>query len=98
MKDTIKAKKYYVLKGLHDKRTGKHIHGKRVLFDGDTPIMVATIKTKADFFEERDCNEAFSLLEIFTTRSGGQYAYWRDNETDEDFLTLLQAPKSVAVG
>lgn len=94
MKDTIKAKKYYTLTGLHDRNTGTHITGKRVLFDGDKPIMVAMIRTKEEFVEERRENECFNLCEIFTTRSGAQYAYWRDEETDEDFLTLLRYPSS----
>ena len=70
MKDTIKAKKYYELKGLHDRNTGKHITGKRVLFDGDKPIMVATIRTKEEFAEERRENDCFYICEIFTKRSG----------------------------
>ena len=60
---------------------------KRVVTDGETPILVAELKSSQEYLEERKYNECFMFCEKFTTVRGMQYIYWRDDEIDEDYLT-----------
>lgn len=59
----------------------------RVLLDGDTVIMVACLIPFDEYQKEREQNEMFHLCERFTTRRGNHYIYWRDEETDTDYIT-----------
>lgn len=62
-----------------------------VLLDGGQFVMAAQLKSFEEF--KADClegNEGFTLLEMFVTRKGNKYIYWKDDETDEDFLTKYE--------
>lgn len=87
-RDTIKARKGYVVKVCRDKKTGEGTKV-RAVYDGDALVMFATRLTAGDFIENVLENECFELCEVFTTESGLRYIYWRDNELDEDYLTLI---------
>lgn len=62
------------------------------LLDGNEFIMAAELKSFKDFKEE--CldgnNEAAQLEEMFITKKGNKYIYWRDIITGEDFLTKIE--------
>ena len=62
-----------------------------LLFDGDDVIMIAGLRTYTAYRAEvhNGGNEVARLCEIFETLKGNVFAYWRDEETDEDFLTKL---------
>ena len=62
----------------------------RVVADGEDVIMFALLVSYADYLEEKEGNECFHLCEVFTTRKGNQYIYWRDEEIDEDRITLVE--------
>jgi len=62
------------------------------LLNGDEFVMTAQSRTYKDF--KHECldgnNEAAELEEMFITRKGNKYIYWRDIETKEDFLTKFE--------
>lgn len=61
----------------------------RFLYDGDQMIMPC-IKTDLERYrDELEGNECFHLCEYFET-SSGLWAYWRDEETDTDYITRLE--------
>lgn len=62
------------------------------LLDGNEFVMAAQLKSFKDFkYEYLDGNnEAAKLEEMFITRKGNKYIYWRDIITDEDFLTKIE--------
>jgi len=62
------------------------------LLNGDEFVMAAQSRTFKDFkYEFLDGNnEAAKLEEMFITRKGNKYIYWRDIITDEDFLTKIE--------
>ena len=62
----------------------------RVVADGDDVIMFALLVPYADYLAEKEGNECFNLCEVFTTRKGNQYIYWRDEEIDEDRITRVE--------
>ena len=37
-----------------------------------------------------DGNELAHKVEVFTTVKGNQFIYWRDEESDEDFITKVE--------
>ncbi len=59
----------------------------RVLLDGDKVVMVACLISIDEYRKEKEQNEMFHLCERFTTRKGNHYIYWRDEETDTDYIT-----------
>ena len=86
MKNTITAKVgYWIGKepGLDKSST------RRVLLDGQTPIMFCDVVPYERYKEEARDNECFEKCEVFTTQKGNQYIYWRDNELDEDYITKV---------
>lgn len=94
MKTTINAKV-----GYHVKRSAKidelgalmGYDAPCLLLDGDEPVMIAGIRSYVDYRDElvMSGNEAAVLCEVFKTRKGNIFAYWRDNEADQDYLTNL---------
>ena len=100
MMDTIKAKTGYRVVGI--KRdcpyfsiaswwfTEEECNHLRAVLDGDKFIMVACLIDYADFKKEQESNEMFHLCEHFTTQKGNHYAYWRDEETDTDYITKIE--------
>lgn len=86
--DTIKARNEYIVRVCTDKKTGERTDV-RALYDGDELVMFAKRVCAGDFIENALENECFELCETFTTRNGGRYIYWRDNEIDEDYLTRI---------
>lgn len=101
MKDTIKAKVgYRVLTPrpgfpLYDMATFNFDEvdapNVRVVTDGEEVIMFAILTPYDDYLEERKQNETFNLCEVFTTRKGNQYVYWRNEEYGEDHITPCEA-------
>lgn len=87
MKDTIKADNGYKVKYLQNKKT-KERTGFANVYDGEKYLFTAEIRSFADYKDEvlQGNNEMAVLYEVFTTTKGNQFLYWRDIETDEDFL------------
>ena len=100
MKNTIKAKNgYRVIKPkqeteLYSLATWNFeetdADNVRVVVDGNDVIMFALLVPYADFLDEKRGNECFNLYEVFTTKKGNQYVYWRDEEIDEDRITKIE--------
>lgn len=90
MKDTIKAKDGYRIVKVKNIITGEE--GWRI-DDGCTPLFVAQKRTYEDYQDEKRQNECFNQCEVFTTRKGNQFIYWRDEEIDTDFITRV--PKEI---
>ena len=86
MKNTIKAKMYYRIVKVKNIITGEE--GYRV-DDGYEPLFVAEMRSYDDFLDEQEQNEMFNLCEVFTTRLGNQFIYWRDEEIDADYITKV---------
>lgn len=83
MRDTIKAKDGYRV--FKTKSGGND----RIVCDGETPLFLAELVSHDEYIDEMRNNEMFNLCEVFTTRKGQQYAYWRDEEFDVDYITKL---------
>ena len=63
-----------------------------VLLNGNAFVMAAQSRSFKDFKYEclEGNNEAAKLEEMFITKKGNKYIYWRDIITDEDFLTKIE--------
>lgn len=63
-----------------------------LLKDGKEPVMLAEIRSYYDYQDEVKFhgNECAHACECFVTAKGNKWIYWRDEETDEDFLTLIE--------
>lgn len=83
---TIKAKVEYIVKKARDKRDGKEY---RILFDGDEFVMTAYVMSRDDHFANIEYNECYHVCEVFTTRTGKQFIYARDEELDADYLVKV---------
>lgn len=61
------------------------------LFDGDRFIMKATYRPWGDLIEEleEEGNECAVFCECFETVNYTRYIYWRDEEANEDYLSLV---------
>ena len=90
IKSTISARVGYKVKNVVNVITGEPA---LMVYDGNQPIMVAHAATVDEYIDNRENNEAFCLCEIFKTVKGNTFAYWRDEETNEDFLTKLEEAK-----
>lgn len=86
MKVTITAKTGYKVKRVVNVITGEPA---LMVYDGNQPIMVAHATTVDEYSDNRENNEAFCLCEIFKTVKGNTFAYWRDEELDEDYITKI---------
>ena len=88
MKNTIAPKYEYIVKRLKPSVVS--------LYDGVKFIMNAELRTYKDFIEERDGNEMFNWCETFIATYDDkqvQFVYWRDEEIDEDYLTIVEKRK-----
>lgn len=86
MKNTIMPKYEYIVKRLKPSMVVS-------LYDGVKFIMNAELKPHKDFIEEKDCNEMFNWCETFVANYDDkqvQFVYWRDEEIDEDYLTIIK--------
>ena len=90
MRSTISARIGYKVKRVVNVITGEPA---LMVYDGDQPIMVAHAATVDEYSDNRENNEAFNLCEIFKTVKGNTFAYWRDDETDSDYITKIGAEK-----
>lgn len=86
MRTTITAKTGYKVKRVVNVITGEPA---LMVYDGNQPIMVAHAATVDEYTDNRENNEAFCLCEIFKTVKGNTFAYWRDEELDEDYITKI---------
>ena len=68
-----------------------------ILMNGNEFVMAAQAKSFKDFKYEylEGNNEAAKLEEMFITRKGNKYIYWRDIITDEDFLTKIEEDQTL---
>ena len=91
--ETIKAKEYYAI---HSINTLAPVHQYLIndfqdvfLRDGNNFVMGAQSAVYDEFKREylEGHNEAAVLCEMFITRKGNKFIYWRDEELDIDYLT-----------
>lgn len=63
-----------------------------ILFDGSDAIMVAGLRSLEAYTDEckNGGDETARFCECFTTIKGNKFVYWRSEEFDEDFLTLIE--------
>ena len=87
MKDTITARNGYRAVAVINIDTGETAY--RIL-DGINQLFIAKRRSYEDYICDMAINEAATMCEIFTTVRGHQFIYWRDNETDEDFITKVK--------
>lgn len=86
--DTIQPKTAYGIYYLPLEKRADYESNARLLLDGDTPIMLCYKRSYSEMVEEMNDNECFELCEIFSTAKR-KYAYWRDNEIDEDYISFI---------
>lgn len=90
MKDTIKAKNYYrIMKS--DRLEKENGTNARFLLDGDKIVMVCYIMSQEEADFNLANNEMFIKHEVFTTRKGSQFIYYRDEEIDVDYIVKVGA-------
>ena len=83
MKDTIKAKYGYIV----TRPIGKIEDAEFcLLYDGHEFVMAAYIMSREDHFANIEGNEYYHVCGVFTTRTGKQFVYARDEELDVDYL------------
>lgn len=86
MKDTIKAKHEYKVLRAEDKISGQEW---RLLYDGEEFVMAGyPLECKYHYLNLEE-NECYHVLEVFTTRTGKQFIYSRDEEIDADYLVNI---------
>lgn len=63
-----------------------------ILFDGSDVIMIAGLRSLEAYIDEckNGGDETARFCECFTTIKGNKYVYWRSEEFDEDFITLVE--------
>ena len=86
MRNTIKAKDGYRVVKVKNIITGEEEYR---IDDGCNPLVVAQMRSYEDYKDEERQNEMFRRCEVFTTVDGNQFIYWRDEETDEDYITKV---------
>ena len=86
MRNTIKAKVGYVV-WYH-----KNEPNKVIVCDGDDVLFEGEKRSWEDYKDEvlDEGNEMAHKCEVFTTVKGNQFIYWRDEESDEDFITKVE--------
>lgn len=95
MKTTIKAKVGYRVRRIVIQDPNSDLltlfKAPCVLRDGEDMVMIAELRSMADYEREVECgeNEAAHFCECFITVKGHKFIYWRDEETDEDFLSQV---------
>lgn len=70
-----------------------------ILLDGSTFVMGAQFRSFEDFIYEcvNGNNEAAGLCEMFITKKGNKFIYWRDYEADEDYLTKYEEAQNESI-
>ena len=86
IKPTISARIGYRVRGVKNLETGETKFG---VYDGDHLIMVADRMSVEAFDDAQENNEAFNLCEVFATVAGNVFAYWRDEDLNEDYITKI---------
>ena len=90
MKNTIKAEKGYRVSYYFEKCTiASHTNKYGKVYDGDKLIMTAEIISYEDYIDEKENNECFKQLEVFTTVNGNQFVYWTYTEFNLNYLTKI---------
>ena len=90
MKDTIKAKEGYWI-GKNQMLSYNYGENARAVLDGQKVVMICTMTSLEEYQENKEQNECFKQLEVFTTRDGNQFIYWIDTETCEEFITKISS-------
>jgi len=97
MKTTIKAKDSYRLCKFNFKDTDVNDilpewRNPRALFDGDELVMICDYVPYADYVDEVENgnNECARFVECFMTRKGNKMVYWRDEESDVDYVSKVE--------
>ena len=93
MKVTIKAKKEYRLCKFHnDIDMFPEWRNPRALVDGDELVMICDYVPYADYVDEVENgnNECARFVECFMTRKGNKMVYWRDEESDIDYVSKVE--------
>lgn len=83
---TIFAKVEYRVVKVRNKITGSLAY---MVYDGEEPVMICKKMSKEDFEYHRKNNECFEFEEIFKTRTGNKFIYWRDTEINADYITRV---------
>lgn len=88
IKDTIKARY-----GGYHVRKSKFDESKRLIMDGNVPLVVATMRSMEDYIDEveKESNECAVFYEAFTTIKGNRFIYWGDLEAEEEYLTKVES-------
>ena len=86
IKPTITAKIGYKVNAIKDPETGRTRAG---VYDGERLVMVADLMGLKALDDAQENNEAYNLCEVFTTIAGNVFAYWRDEDLDEDYITKI---------
>lgn len=86
--DTIQPKAAYSVHIPKLKTKTADSESDRVLLDGGVFVMRCKRREYSDFIDDMRQNECFNLCEIFST-SSAKWAYWRDEEADEDYITKI---------
>ena len=86
MRNTIKAKVGYVIWHYASEPN------KLIVCDGDDVLFEGERRSWEDYKEEvlDEGNEMAHKVEVFTTVKGNQFIYWRDEESNEDFITKVE--------
>lgn len=86
MKNTIEAEVGYKLVG--DLSPGSGVS----LYDGNYHILDATIRSYADYVEQRvnGGDETAMNCEVFQTVDGKQFVYWEGNDYMDNYLTEVK--------
>ena len=86
--DTIQPKSAYGIFFLPTEVRLDYESNARLLLDGQDTVMLCYKRDYSEMLEEMRDNECFELCEIFSTNKR-KYAYWRDNEIDEDYISVI---------
>lgn len=86
MSDTIKAKYGFRVVRTQNIDTGEE--GYRI-YDGPNPLFEAQKRSYNYYIVEERNNEMFRRCEVFTTVKGNKFIYWRDDESDSNYITKI---------
>lgn len=90
--DTIQPEENYRIMIKHSDRGT----AARVLVDGSRVVMTCEKVPFSEMVENMRGNECFELCEIFSTKRE-KWAYWRDNEINEDYISKIGLYLSSAI-
>ena len=105
MKNTIKANIGYVVKAVKAEKVNDIIAicdfiplmdepVFKIVKDGEETVMIAEMVPFNEFCYQRENNECFRVLDVFTTVKGNQFVYWTDIENcgafgSADYITKV---------